>query len=111
MGHETHTWKLSWLETYSRYKCENHFLNLQENELVTFNIVERFSIPNFDVNHEEKQREIEKIEKELARDLFKSPTYAHDIYSYLKVIEQWIFRGMLFCELVYLGIGVFMNEI
>ncbi|XP_048742703.2 G2/mitotic-specific cyclin-B [Ostrea edulis] len=49
---------------------------------------QRFSIPNFDVNHEEKQREIEKIEKELARDLFKSPTYAHDIYSYLKMVEK-----------------------
>ena len=29
--------------------------------------------------------EIRDIEEELARDLFKTPTYARDIYSYLQV--------------------------
>lgn len=48
-------------------------------------ITESFSIPNFDLNHEEKQREIQEIEEELARDLFKTPTYARDIYAYLQV--------------------------
>lgn len=48
-------------------------------------ISESFSIPNFDLNHEEKQREIQEIEEELARDLFKTPTYARDIYAYLQV--------------------------
>lgn len=48
-------------------------------------ISESFSIPNFDLNHEEKQREIQEIEEELARDLFKTPTYARDIYTYLQV--------------------------
>ncbi|XP_062612384.1 G2/mitotic-specific cyclin-B2-like, partial [Saccostrea cucullata] len=47
-----------------------------------------FSIPHFDENHEEKQREIEDIEQELARDLFKSPTYARDIYIYLQIVEK-----------------------
>lgn len=48
-------------------------------------ITESFCIPNFDLNHEEKQREIQEIEEELARDLFKTPTYARDIYTYLQV--------------------------
>lgn len=48
-------------------------------------ISESFFIPNFDLNHEEKQREIQEIEEELARDLFKTPTYARDIYTYLQV--------------------------
>lgn len=48
-------------------------------------ISESFSIPNFDLNHEVKQKEIQEIEEELARDLFKTPTYARDIYAYLQV--------------------------
>lgn len=47
-----------------------------------------FCIPNFDLNHEEKQREIQEIEEELARDLFKTPTYARDIYTYLQLVEK-----------------------
>ncbi|XP_078341323.1 G2/mitotic-specific cyclin-B-like [Crassostrea virginica] len=47
-----------------------------------------FSITDFDLNHEEKQMEIRDIEEELARDLFKTPTYARDIYSYLQTVEK-----------------------
>ena len=50
-----------------------------------FFFIESFSITDFDLNHEEKQMEIRDIEEELARDLFKTPTYARDIYSYLQV--------------------------